>query len=210
MIDPCKLAEKETSNGSRSDECRNAAKPGTKSRHRPLSGRNIRRSRCDRCSFEPGGPDQGGRAGHRGTGLGAIAGGQEFRRHLGRIERPGARRLRQGLVRRDRGARRPARSRPSICRRRITGLLRRLRQFRPVAGAAFARRSDPGDRSRTTAPIARSTPSWRGRCCGSTAPDATYWIQDYHFLTLGAELRRLGIKRPHRLLPAYAVAGPRT
>jgi trehalose 6-phosphate synthase len=27
-------------------------------------------------------------------------------------------------------------------------------------------------------------------------PDATYWIQDYHFLTLGAELRRLGIKQP--------------
>jgi trehalose 6-phosphate synthase len=26
--------------------------------------------------------------------------------------------------------------------------------------------------------------------------DATYWIHDYHFLTLGAELRRLGVKRP--------------
>jgi trehalose 6-phosphate synthase len=26
--------------------------------------------------------------------------------------------------------------------------------------------------------------------------DATFWVQDYHFLTLGAELRRLGIKRP--------------
>jgi trehalose 6-phosphate synthase len=26
--------------------------------------------------------------------------------------------------------------------------------------------------------------------------DATYWIQDYHFLTLGAELRRLGIEQP--------------
>ena len=27
-------------------------------------------------------------------------------------------------------------------------------------------------------------------------PDASFWIQDYHFLTLGAELRRLGIKQP--------------
>jgi trehalose 6-phosphate synthase len=27
-------------------------------------------------------------------------------------------------------------------------------------------------------------------------PDSTYWIQDYHFLTLGAELRRLGVDQP--------------
>jgi trehalose 6-phosphate synthase len=27
-------------------------------------------------------------------------------------------------------------------------------------------------------------------------PDAVFWIQDYHFLTLGAELRRLNISRP--------------
>jgi trehalose 6-phosphate synthase len=27
-------------------------------------------------------------------------------------------------------------------------------------------------------------------------PEAVFWIQDYHFLTLGAELRRLGIERP--------------
>jgi trehalose 6-phosphate synthase len=27
-------------------------------------------------------------------------------------------------------------------------------------------------------------------------PDAVYWVQDYHFLTLGAELRRLNIGRP--------------
>src|SRR5215470_17893851 len=26
--------------------------------------------------------------------------------------------------------------------------------------------------------------------------DTTYWIHDYHFLTLGAELRRLGVTRP--------------
>src|SRR5215471_6780068 len=26
--------------------------------------------------------------------------------------------------------------------------------------------------------------------------DATYWIHDYHFLTMGAELRRLGVTRP--------------
>ncbi len=27
-------------------------------------------------------------------------------------------------------------------------------------------------------------------------PDAAFWIQDYHFLGLGAEMRRLGIERP--------------
>jgi trehalose 6-phosphate synthase len=27
-------------------------------------------------------------------------------------------------------------------------------------------------------------------------PEAVFWIQDYHFLTLGAELRRLGVERP--------------
>jgi trehalose 6-phosphate synthase len=26
--------------------------------------------------------------------------------------------------------------------------------------------------------------------------DATFWVQDYHFLTLGSELRRLGVKQP--------------
>jgi trehalose 6-phosphate synthase len=29
-----------------------------------------------------------------------------------------------------------------------------------------------------------------------SSPEAVFWIQDYHFLTLGAELRRLGIERP--------------
>ena len=29
-----------------------------------------------------------------------------------------------------------------------------------------------------------------------TGPDAVFWIQDYHFLTLGAEMRRLRIGRP--------------
>jgi trehalose 6-phosphate synthase len=27
-------------------------------------------------------------------------------------------------------------------------------------------------------------------------PEAVFWVQDYHFLTLGAELRRLGVERP--------------
>ena len=27
-------------------------------------------------------------------------------------------------------------------------------------------------------------------------PDAVFWVQDYHFLTLGADMRRLGISRP--------------
>ena len=29
-----------------------------------------------------------------------------------------------------------------------------------------------------------------------SGPEAVFWIQDYHFLTLGAELRRLGVERP--------------
>ena len=29
-----------------------------------------------------------------------------------------------------------------------------------------------------------------------TGPEAVFWVQDYHFLTLGAELRRLDIRRP--------------
>ena len=36
-----------------------------------------------------------------------------------------------------------------------------------------------------------------------------FWIQDYHFLALGAELRDLGVTPADRLLPAYAVAGAR-
>jgi trehalose 6-phosphate synthase len=40
--------------------------------------------------------------------------------------------------------------------------------------------------------------------------DATFWIQDYHFLTLGSELRRLGIEQPigfflHTPWPARAM-----
>jgi trehalose 6-phosphate synthase len=41
-------------------------------------------------------------------------------------------------------------------------------------------------------------------------PDATYWVQDYHFLTLGSELRRLGVEQPigfflHTPWPARAI-----
>ena len=43
-------------------------------------------------------------------------------------------------------------------------------------------------------------------------PDAAFWIQDYHFLALGAELRDLGVKQPigfflHTPWPARAVIG---
>jgi trehalose 6-phosphate synthase len=43
-------------------------------------------------------------------------------------------------------------------------------------------------------------------------PEAAFWIQDYHFLALGAELRDLGIKQPigfflHTPWPARAVIG---
>jgi trehalose 6-phosphate synthase len=43
-------------------------------------------------------------------------------------------------------------------------------------------------------------------------PDAVFWIQDYHFLALGAELRELGVTRPigfflHTPWPARAAIG---
>ena len=41
-----------------------------------------------------------------------------------------------------------------------------------------------------------------------TGPDAVFWVQDYHFLPLGAEMRRLHIGRPDRLFFAHAVGRP--
>ncbi len=43
-------------------------------------------------------------------------------------------------------------------------------------------------------------------------PDTAFWIQDYHFLALGAELRDLGVERPigfflHTPWPARAIVG---
>src|SRR6185437_14093148 len=43
-------------------------------------------------------------------------------------------------------------------------------------------------------------------------PDTAFWIQDYHFLALGAELRDLGVKQPigfflHTPWPARAIMG---
>jgi trehalose 6-phosphate synthase len=45
-----------------------------------------------------------------------------------------------------------------------------------------------------------------------TKPDTTFWIQDYHFLALGAELRDLGVTRPvgfflHTPWPARTIIG---
>ncbi len=38
-------------------------------------------------------------------------------------------------------------------------------------------------------------------------PDTMFWVQGYHFLVLGAELRKLGVSQPLGLLPAYTLAG---
>jgi len=38
-------------------------------------------------------------------------------------------------------------------------------------------------------------------------PDTLFWVQDYHFLALGAELREFGITEPLGFFSAYAVAG---
>ena len=60
--------------------------------------------------------------------------------------------------------------------------------------------------------IARSTPSWRARCCASGRTIPSFWVQDYHFLALGAELRDLGVTQPigfflHTPWPSRAVIG---
>ena len=39
-------------------------------------------------------------------------------------------------------------------------------------------------------------PAWRVACCASAIRRPVYWVQDYHFLTLGAELRQLRVERP--------------
>ena len=102
----------------------------------------------------------------------------------------------EGSVRRNRGARRRRAGDGRSAGGALSRLLRGLRQFGAVAGAAFAARSDPRQRTRTISPIARSTPSWRGRCCGSASPRPAFWVQDYHFLTLAPELRELGVRHP--------------
>ena len=58
-----------------------------------------------------------------------------------------------------------------------------------------------------TPPIARSTRSWRARCCASTGPEAVFWIQDYHFLTLGRGAAPARYRAAARFLPAHAVGG---
>ena len=73
----------------------------------------------------------------------------------------------QGLVRRDRGAGRRRHRDRRPAGRLLSRLLRRVRQFGAVAGAAFAPGPDPSRRSTTIAAIARSTPSWRAACCAS-------------------------------------------
>ena len=78
-----------------------------------------------------------------GLAAALASGGRKFWRDLGRFVRPRARRTSEGTVCRNRGVGRrcagDARSAGGALRR----LLRRLRQFRAVAGAAFAQRPDP-------------------------------------------------------------------
>ncbi len=84
-----------------------------------------------------------------GSGGGAAADGAGFRRDLGGIERAARRRdANAGFIRQDRGARHRR-----ACHRRHAGealsrLLRRLRQFGAMAGAALAPRSHPRHRRR--------------------------------------------------------------
>ncbi len=68
----------------------------------------------------------------------------------------------------------------------------KLCQFGVVARDAFARRSDSCSHEDYTsyrevnAFMARALLRFR-------KPDSVFWIQDYHFLALGAELRDLGV-----------------
>ena len=73
----------------------------------------------------------------------------------------------EGTVRRNRSARRRRAGDARSAGRALRRLLRRLRQFGVVAGAAFAHRSDPRLAGRLSSAIAKSTRSWRARCCAS-------------------------------------------
>ncbi len=80
--------------------------------------------------------------------------------------------------------------------RALWRLLRRLRQFGAVARAAFAHadlirasHEDYASYRAVNAFMARALLRFR-------KPDTVFWVQDYHFLALGAELRNLGVTQP--------------
>ena len=101
----------------------------------------------------------------------------------------------------------PARWRPSTCRRSIIAAITRALPIRRCGRRCIRGPISSRSRPTTTHPIAKSTPSWPARCCASTRPEAVFWVQDYHFLTLGAELRRLDVSRPIGFFSAHAVGG---
>jgi hypothetical protein len=78
-----------------------------------------------------------------------------------------------------------------------------------VAGAAFARRSDPRHAGGLSQ-LSRSERLHGARAAALPKADAAFWVQDYHFLALGAELRDLGVTEPigfflHTPWPSRAV-----
>ena len=64
-----------------------------------------------------------------------------------------------------------------------------------MAGAAFASRSHPRDGEEYAS--YREVNAFMARALlRLNGPEAIFWVHDYHFLALGAEMRRLQIGRP--------------
>ncbi len=90
----------------------------------------------------------------------------------------------------------PARWPPSTCRRSIIAAITRALPIRRCGRRCIRAPISSTSPPTITPPIARSTRFMARALLRFNKPEAVFWVQDYHFLTLGAELRRLGIERP--------------
>ena len=170
---------------------------------------DIRRGPCEpRCRFKSRCARQGQRTHDRRARGRIVAGGGEIRRDLGGFQRPRSRRRAEGTVRRDRSAGRGRAGDAGSAGGALRRILRRLRQFGAVAGAAFARRSDPRLAGRLSL-LSRSERLHGARA--AAIPEAGHGVLDSGLSFPGAG-RGIARSRRHpadRLLPAYAVAGAR-
>ena len=90
----------------------------------------------------------------------------------------------------------PARWRRSICRPSIIAAFTRVSPTGIVAGIALARRPYSCQRRRLRL-LSRGRMRFMAKALlRFNTPETLFGSQDYHFLTLGADLRRLGIERP--------------
>ena len=88
-------------------------------------------------------------------------------------------------------------------RSRLQRLLSRLFQLGSLAGFSQSARSR-SIRSRLLLPLCRGEPEIRPKLAPLIQPDDVIWIHDYHLLPMALELRRLGIRKSDRVLPAHS------